>query len=131
MSEIERTQKIFDLLRTQFDTTHNGSRARKNKQTAKKEKTSSKPKTSPTQNFEHRLLERINTISEDDPAFEKKLFQAFLEITLIEELGEDLLKNPRHPEMFKYVEEKMLKNPALATSIRAAIDHLKFQTKTE
>lgn len=72
-----------------------------------------------------RLIEvRVNQIGRDDPQRGRKAFRVFLETVLLSHFGESLVNDARFFQMVEDVQAAMEADPACATLIGRAIDHL-------
>jgi hypothetical protein len=66
------------------------------------------------------LVLRVRSISADDPQRERKAFRMFLEATLLEEFGSDVINDPAFYQLVDQVHAQMCDDPALEASMRAA-----------
>ena len=67
---------------------------------------------------------RVAAIPADDPQRKHKVFRAFLEATLLAELGEHLQADPLFGNMVDSVQEQMTADPQIAAAVEQAVQVL-------
>ena len=67
---------------------------------------------------------RVAAIPVDDPDRKRKVFRAFLEATLLAELGEHLQADPLFGNMVDAVQEQMTADPQIAAAVEQAVQVL-------
>jgi hypothetical protein len=67
------------------------------------------------------LVVRVRSIASDDPQREHKAFRMFLEATLLEQFGSDVINDPAFYQLVDQVHTQMCNDPALEASMRAAV----------
>lgn len=70
------------------------------------------------------IAARVAAIPLEDPERRRKVFRAFLEATLLAELGEQLQADPRFGTMVDAVQEQMAADPQVAAAMEQAVQVL-------
>ena len=70
------------------------------------------------------IAARVASISVDDPERKRKVFRAFLEATLLAELGEHLQADPQFGTMVDAVQQQMTADPNIAPAVEQAVQLL-------
>lgn len=69
--------------------------------------------------FSH-LIDRVGTISPDDPERERKAFRYFLEATLLTEFGMEIINDPGFYRLVDRVQAQMESNPKIHAAAKSA-----------
>ena len=67
------------------------------------------------------IARRVGAVAMDDPHRERKVFRAFLEATLLAELGEHLINDPRFRDMVDAVQDQMESDPQISEAVDQAV----------
>ena len=70
------------------------------------------------------IVKRIGALRHDDAERGRKAFRIFLESVLLNELGENLINDPRFYQMVDDIQHQMESNPDLAGTLGEAIGQL-------
>lgn len=67
------------------------------------------------------IARRVGNVAMNDPDRERKVFRAFLEATLLAELGENLISDPRFTNMVDAVQDQMESDPQISEAVDQAV----------
>ena len=67
------------------------------------------------------IARRVGAVAMDDPHRDQKVFRAFLEATLLAELGEHLISDPRFKDMVDAVQDQMEADPQISAAVDQAV----------
>jgi hypothetical protein len=116
MSEIKTINQLALLIRNQVGALHPAAPPNKSKKISPR-KTDTTPATKKKENLYDQLAQRLISITNEDPQKSQKAFRLFLEVLLLNELGEHLINDPRFYLMIDSVEQHMQSDPELASLI--------------
>ncbi|KAF0813385.1 hypothetical protein IGB42_02314 [Andreprevotia sp. IGB-42] len=117
---VSRLPAILALLRQQISAGSAGKASSHQRNRDKKLKAPSKQ----AGDLERKLVARLDAITPDDPRKARKVFAAFIEATLLAELGETLANDAGFHQMVDTICEQMMREPTLQADIESAIIQL-------
>ena len=85
------------------------------------DKDSSRASQNPPSDVGALISRRVDAVRADDPQRERKVFRAFLEATLLAELGGSLVNDPRFATMVDSVQEQMESDPQISAAVGEAV----------
>ena len=71
------------------------------------------------------VMRRVSSVSENDPAFDRKTAALFVESILLDQFGENLVNAPAFRELVEQVSTTMTQDEAIASDLRALIAELR------
>jgi|SRR5215831_13534717 len=72
-----------------------------------------------------KVVRRLGSISENDPAFQQKAVSLFVESVLLDQFGESLMNDPGFRELIDQVCATMTQDEAIASDLRTLIVELR------
>lgn len=79
--------------------------------------------------LESRIADRIGSLDGDDEHFSQKAVQIFVESVVLWEFGDQLLTDPRFPEMARQVSKSLREHDSLQTKIDTLLSQFKSTSK--
>lgn len=124
--KIESTSQLASIIRSQIDSMRKASKAAHSGTHGVKKDLVKAKKVSPEKKTDvgSLIVQRIAGIPLEDPHRRRKVFRAFLESVLLDDLGERLIADPRFFQMVEDIQHQMQADPELAPVIEQAIDLL-------
>lgn len=117
MSSIESIQHIVTALRSEMS-------GRLNTRPAKPTRLARSAATAHQARLEDLIARRVGEIDPHDRQKGRKAFRIFLELTLLDELGEDLINDPAFYRLVDRVQRAMEQEPRIAGAIERAVAQL-------